>query len=304
MKHAIVKEPLDSEVAAMLKRWKDSGIPDIFEGNDANVSRERGRQVRAMFYPKPQLPKGRSEKLTIPGPEGEIPVEIVWPHEGEAKGALVYLHGGGWIVGDLDSHEMHAVRIANRCGVAVVNVDYRLAPEHTFPAAIDDAFAAVQWAAAHAARLGGEGEALAVGGDSAGGNLAAACAWMARDAGIALKAQLLIYGVANLGGERVDGPGGRYLGPHFAEAKRDPRASPLRAQLAGMAPAIIGVGPHDFLYEDNLIYAEALEAAGVPVTLRLFPSLGHSYFSYTGISKACEDASNLLCDDLARILKE
>jgi len=167
MKHEFVKEPLDSDIASMQQRWKDSGIPDLFEGADPSASRERGRNVRSIFYPWPKLPKGRIERLTIPGPAGEIPVRIVWPHDGEAKGTLVYLHGGGWIVGDLDSHELHAVRIANRSGVAVLNVDYRLAPEHLFPAAIEDAFAAVQWAAAHLSRLGGEGEPLAVGGDSA-----------------------------------------------------------------------------------------------------------------------------------------
>jgi acetyl esterase/lipase len=303
MKHEIVKEPLDAEIAAMLQRWKDSGIPDLYEGGDASACRERGRNVRALFYPWPKLPKGRIEALTIAGDGVEVPIRIVWPHEGPAVGTLVYFHGGGWILGDLDSHEMHAVRLANRCGVAVVNVGYRLVPEHRFPAAIDDAMAALRWAAAHLARLGGEGAPLAVGGDSAGGNLAAASAWMARDEGIKLKAQLLLYPATNLGGERRDGPGANYLGPNFESAKRDPRASPLLANLAGVAPAILGVGPHDFLFEDNLAYVEALEAAGVEVTLRLFPSLNHGFFSYTAISKASEAAANRLCDDLADVMR-
>lgn len=303
MKHEFVKEPLDADIAAMQQRWQDSGIPDLYEGGDPSASRERARNVRSVFYPWPKLPKGRIERLTIPGPAGEIPVRIVWPHEGEAKGTLVYLHGGGWIVGDLDSHELHAVRLANRCGIAVVNVDYRLAPEHLFPAAIEDAFAGVQWAAAHLVRLGGEDQPLAIGGDSAGGNLAFATSCMARDAGMKLKAQLLIYGVGNLSGERIDGPGARYLGPDYKTLCKDPRASPIRANLAGAAHAIVGVGMHDFLYQDNLDFVEALEKAGVGVTLRIYPSLNHGFFSFTAISKACEDAADQLCDDLARVLR-
>jgi acetyl esterase/lipase len=198
---------------------------------------------------------------------------------------------------------MHAVRIANRCGLAVVNVDYRLAPEHRFPAAVDDAMAAVRWAFAHLDRLGGVDAGLAIGGDSAGGNLAAASAWMARDAGIGLKSQLLIYAATNLSGSRRDGPMASYLGPNFESAMRDPRASPLFAHLEGVAPAIVGIGPHDFLFEDNLAYVEALEKASVPVTLRLFPSLNHGFFSYTAISKVSEAAANQLCDDLGAAMK-
>src|SRR3984957_19311742 len=104
MKHEIVKEPLDTEVAEMLKGWKDSGIGDIFEGDDPEVMRERGRKVRALFYPKPDLPRGPSEDFVIPGAGGDIPVTLVLPHQGQAHGAIVYLHGGGWIVGDRDSH--------------------------------------------------------------------------------------------------------------------------------------------------------------------------------------------------------
>ena len=303
MKHTIVKEPLDAEVAAMLQRWKDSGIPDIFEGDDAEVSRERGRQVRAMFYPKPQLPKGRSEKLTIPGPAGEIPVEIVWPHEGEAKGALVYLHGGGWIVGDLDSHQAHALRIANETDSVVVNVGYRLAPEHRFPAAADDCEAATQYVWDHIEQFGGDRGKLAIGGDSAGGNMTAVVSLYARDHGIRLSAQLLLYPATNLTGRENPDVAGKYLGPDFAVAARDPRVSPaLAPSLAGVAPAILGVGIHDFLYEDNMAYAKLLREAGVPLTLREFPTLNHGFFSYTAVSKVSLDAAQLLCADLRKAL--
>ena len=225
---------------------------------------------------------------------------MIAPVEGAAKGTLVYFHGGGWVVGDLDSHEAHAIRLANRAGVAVVNVGYRLAPEHPFPAAVDDAIAAMRWVSR---RFGGGGEPLAVGGDSAGGNLAAVVAWMARDAGIKLAAQLLIYPATDLSRMANDPVRAAYFGGRFEEVSRDPRASPVLADLKGVAPAIIGVGPYDFLYQDSLAYAQALQAAAVETRLRVFPTLNHGFFSYTAISKDCAAAADSLCDDLAGLMR-
>jgi acetyl esterase/lipase len=192
----------------------------------------------------------------------------------------------------------------------VVNVDYRLAPENVFPAAVDDAVAALDWATGHVAELGGDTAKLAVGGDSSGGNLAAVVAQYARDKGIPLAAQLLLYAVTDLrlrvSPEFPMGRGGvtgKYLGPEFSRLLTDPRASPACASsFAGLAPAIIGIGAHDFLYRDNLAYAQLLRSAGVPVVLREFDNLNHSFFSYTGVSKPCEAAANLLCDDLRTAL--
>ena len=172
----IEKKPLDAAIVQMQQRWQESGIPDLYAGGNGPVSRERGRNVRAVFYPKPKLPHAPIEHLNIPGPAGDMAVRIIRPVAGEPTGTLVYYHGGGFILGDLDSHEAHAIRLANQAGVVVLNVDYRLAPEDPFPAAIDDAEAAVAWAHAHLDRLGGSGRPLAIGGDSAGGNLAAAVA--------------------------------------------------------------------------------------------------------------------------------
>lgn len=293
----ITKETLDPALAEIDRRWKESGIPGLYEGGSGPVSRERARNIRALLYPKPKLEQGAIERTTIPGPGGDIPVRIIRPVSGEPIGTLVYYHGGGWVVGDLDSHEAHAIRLANRAGVVVLNVGYRLAPEHKFPAAIDDTDAAVAWAHAHLDQLGGAGKPLAVGGDSAGGNLAAATALSCRDAGIALAAQLLIYPATNLTGKA--GPELDYLGENAKALARDPRASPAMAPtLKGVAPTIIGVGSHDFLYEDNMDYARLLGAAGVPVLLRQYASLNHGFFSYTTISSASEAASNQLCADL------
>ena len=295
------REPLDPAIADMQRRWHASGIPDLYEGGNGPISRERARNVRALLYPKPQLPQGRIESRKLPGPGGDIPVRIVHPVSGAATGTLVYFHGGGWVVGDLDSHEAHAIRLANRAGVVVVHVDYRLAPEHRFPAAVDDAEAAVQWAHAHLAELGGQDKPLAVGGDSAGGNLAAVAALYCRDRSIALACQLLLYPATLLAGR--GGPELSYLGENAEARARDPRASPLLApSLAGVAPAILGVGPYDFLYQDNMNYVAALRAAGVNVLLREYANLNHGFFSYTAISASSAAAADQLCDDLRAAL--
>jgi acetyl esterase len=302
--------PLATELVDMGRRWKESGIPDLYEGclgpHGGPVSRERARNIRAMLYPKPKLPEGRIEALEIPGPHGPVPLRVIWPHGIDAARTpmptVVYFHGGGWVVGDLDSHHMHAVRIANETGSVVVNVDYRLAPEHRFPCAFDDCWVATQWVAANMDRLGQDATRLAVGGDSAGGNLAAAVAVRARDAGLALKAQLLLYPATDL--TRLGGtPEIAYLGEDSKTVGRDPRASPLHAaSLTGLAVAIIGVGPHDFLYKDNLAYAAALQAAGTEVRLRVFPSLNHGFFSYTAVSPGSLQAAQQLCAEFKTLL--
>lgn len=303
--------PLDPVLADIGRRWKAAGIPDLYEGclapHGGPVSRERGRNVRALLYPKPQLTSGAVESCLIDGrPYGvdcDIPVHIIWPHSsamaGRPMNTLVYFHGGGFVVGDLESHEAHAVRLANEAACVVVNVDYRLAPEHRFPAAYDDCLAVTRWAKDNLGRLGNQAQRLAVGGDSAGGNLAAAVALTCRDQGIALAAQLLLYPATDL--LLLNGmPEKAYLGEeNLATLGLDPRASPRHAAShVGLAPAILGVGAHDFLYADNMAYAAALRAAQVPLTLREFPTLNHGFFSYTAMSQDSLRAAQTLCADL------
>jgi acetyl esterase len=304
MSHAANDKPaLDPVLAEVNRRWKASGIPDLYEGcmepHGGPVSRERARNIRSLLYPKPELPMGKVEHLSIEGPHGAVPMRIVWPHAGKTDATLVYFHGGGWVLGDLDSHEMHAVRFANESQCVVVNVDYRLAPEHTFPAAYDDCLAATLWAHAQIARLGGNANRLALGGDSAGGNLAAAVALSCRDQGIALAAQVLLYPATDIG-NRMTGPEFAYMGKLAGtDAARDPRASPFHAAShVGLAPAILAVGPYDFLYQDNLKYAEVLRRAQVPLTYREFATLNHGFFSYTAISADCAAAASTVCADL------
>ena len=300
---AKVIAPLDPNVAEMERHWRDSGIPGIYVGRNGPVSRERARNVRALFYPKPKLPTGKLERFTIPGPSGPITVEAIQPVEGPPIGTLVYYHGGGYVIGDIDSHQAHAIRLANRSRVVVLNVDYRLAPEHPFPQGLNDAFAAARWASANLDKLGGADKPLALGGDSSGGNFTAVTAIRARDAGIKIAAQLLIYAALGAGGGGDADIASMYFGPDLgAAARKTSEASPILANLKGVAPAIIGVGSHDFLYEDSVAYTAKLREAGVPVIYRDYPNLNHGFFSYTAISPACAAASDQLCDDLRGLL--
>jgi acetyl esterase/lipase len=296
------KQPLDAAIADMQRRWQESGIPGFYAGGNGPVCRERSRCVRALLYPRPKLPSGRMERSTIPGPNGPITIETIWPAEGEPLGTLVYYHGGGWMIGDIDSHQAHAIRFANRARVVVVNVDYRLAPEHPFPQGVDDALAAVRWASAHLATLGGAAKPLAVGGDSAGGNFAAVAALVCRDSGINLAAQVLLYPATDMTDLRDPDIRKAYFGDAAEQNSRSLKASPALAKLEGVAPAILGVGPHDFLYQDNLAFVAKLRAAKVKVIYREFPTLNHGFFGYTGISPASAAAADQICDDLRGLM--
>src|SRR5690349_13486013 len=300
---AKVITPLDPDIAEMERRWHESGIPGFYVGRNGPISRERARNIRALLYPKPKLPTGKLDRFTILGPNGPITVESVQPVEGPPIGTLVYYHGGGYVIGDIDSHQAHAIRFANGSRVVVLNVDYRLAPEHPFPQGVNDAIAAAQWASENRDKLGGADKPLALGGDSAGANFAAVTAIRSRDAGIKVAAQVLLYGALGAGREGNADIDYMYFGPHLgATAKSTIEASPILADLKGVAPAIIGVGAHDFLYQDSAAYAAKLREAGVSLIYREYPNLNYVFFSFTAISAACAAASDQLCDDLRSLL--
>ena len=293
---------LDPDLQEIDRKWKASGIPGLYSAPTGAECRARAELVRREFYQIPEIEVGSIVNAAIPRPGGEIPVRVIRPKGGNATGTVVYFHGGGWVVGSLDSHHAHAARIANQTGSVVVNVGYRLAPEDRFPAAVDDAEIATQWVRDHIGEYGGDPSKLAVGGDSAGGNLAAVVAVYCRDHGIKLAAQLLLYPATDLT-KRVSEPELMYFGPDHETLGRDPRASPaLTPDLSGLAPAILGVGAYDFLHADNMAYAERLKKAGNALTLREFPTLNHGFFSYTKVSRVSLEAANLLCEDLKRHL--
>ncbi|MEX0767021.1 MAG: alpha/beta hydrolase [Microthrixaceae bacterium] len=218
---------------------------------------------------------------------------------------LVWFHGGGWVLGNLDSTDATARSLANKLGQLVVLVDYRLAPESRFPAAAEDSFAVTSWLASEqAASLGGDPSHLSVGGDSAGGNLAAVVSLLCRDAGIAVKQQILIYPITDVSKESdsyVENATGYLLTADLMrwfinsytspDQRLDWRVSPLLAEdLSGLAPAFILTAGFDPLRDEGLAYAERLLAAGVAVTHRHFPGAIHSFFSLGGLTELAAEA--------------
>ena len=300
---------LDPDVARMLQAMQDNGEPPLFQDVTADEARRRGVHLRARYYPPVLMDVDSVQALAIPGPAGDLPVRIYRPEDPTGT-TVVFFHGGGWVIGDLDSHDGHARRLAATLGAVVLHVDYRLAPEHPFPAAYEDCVAAIEWAFEHVDELGGRADRIAVAGDSAGGNLAAAVALHCRDTDRRLAAQLLVYPAVDLAdGLAASGEDGfftgeddwverQYLGDDGTRVA-DPRVSPLRAEShAGLAPAVIGIGHHDPLLAQNLAYATALRAAGVPTVLREYPELVHGFFGMGAISAGAEKAADELCRDL------
>jgi acetyl esterase/lipase len=258
--------------------------------------------------------------LTMPGPEEDLPVRIYRPMRppAEPRPLIVNFHGGGWTLGNLDLSDWLCSHVAKVVGAVVVSVDYRLAPKDRFPAAVDDCYAALEWAAGNAASLGADPRRLAVMGDSAGGNLAAVVCLLARDhAGPAIAHQALLYPCTDL---VLDSPSmtrnkdepilsrgdmvafrGHYLGPD-ADAS-DWRVSPLRADdHAGLPPALIQVADHDVLHDDGVRYAGALAAAGVAVRLTEYVGTPHGYLTLPGICRAATQALAELTTEQARAL--
>ena len=236
--------------------------------------------------------------VKIPGPGGEIPVRIYTPDIAKPAPALIYFHGGGWVLGDLESHDHVCRSLANRVPCVVLSVDYRLAPEAKFPAAVEDSMAATEWIAAHASELGIDAGRIAIGGDSAGGNLATVVARLARDRkGPRLIYQLLIYPGTDMRmdwpsvEENADGPLltkpamiwflAQYL--RGEEDKLDPLASPLlAADLGGLPPAFVLTAECDPIRDEGEAYAERLRTAGVAVEVKRYPGMPHGFFSFGG----------------------
>ena len=248
-------------------------------------------------------PIGAVADRRIPGPAGEIPVRVYTPTGSAPFPLLVFFHGGGWVLGGIETHDGICRELASGAGCVVMSVDYRLAPEHKFPAAADDCYAATQWAAAHAADLGADAKRVAIGGDSAGGNLTAVVAQMARDKdGPPLVFQLLIYPVTvaafdtpsyrdNAEGYLLTAGDMRWFWDHYLKNAVDgenPYASPLRAKsLKGLPPALVVTAEFDPLRDEGEQYARRLEEAGVPTRLSRYDGMIHGFF---GMSQMIDKA--------------
>jgi acetyl esterase len=258
-------------------------------------ARQLFRETRAAVQPKPPE-MALVTDLTADGPHGPVPLRLYRPR-GVASGtplpALVYYHGGGWVIGDLDTHDVVCRQLAEQSGIAVVSVDYRLAPEHKFPAAVDDAFAALAWAAGGGAAHGIDGRRLAVGGDSAGGNLAAVVSILARDqGGPAVSFQLLVYPVTDMAsnapshtafanGYLLTQDSMRWFIDHYLPSPKDAsdwRASPrLAPSLQGLPPALVMTAGYDPLRDEGDEYARQLREAGNVVDHVCYGGMIHGF---------------------------
>jgi acetyl esterase len=261
------------------------GEPDL-----ATLRREYDAAAPGLFGPAPEL-----DSVSAYDADG-VPVRVYRPAGGE-RAALVYLHGGGWVLGGLDSHGPLCRALAARSGQAVVAVDYRLAPEHRYPAAVQDAWTAFRWAHERF-------DLLAVGGDSAGGHLSATVARRARDAGLALALQALFYPATDHG---CEWPSYRQYttGPAFHPSRAgEPDCSPLRADvLSGLAPALVLTAEHDPLRDEGEAYAHALQAAGVPVALHRYDGLIHGFLRMPGVIPRANQALALVAASVADALR-
>ena len=302
-------QTLDPQLQLMLRLLGVAGVP-----RPERMAPERSREffrsnASLLAHGLPRLE--RILDRNVPGPRGDIPVRIYVPRTGKSPHpVVVYYHGGGWVVGDIQTHHAVTAALADRAGCIVVSVDYRCAPEHRFPAAAEDAIAAFGWVAANAASFGGDPSRLAVGGDSAGGNLSAVVAQQTRIAGTRMPDfQLLLYPVTDLSrsfpshemfaeGYYLTLPLMRWFADHYlgdAGKARDPMASPLlQADLSGLPPAFLATAGWDVLRDEGRAYAERLLEAGVAVEYRNYDRLIHGYFSMGGVvreaSRAFDDA--------------
>jgi acetyl esterase len=298
--------PLDPDLANLLAILDRIGVRSLADGivEDARAAFDRLTVGSRRPETTPQV--GSVEDADA----GGVPLRIYRPEGDPAPTAIAFFHGGGFVIGSIETHDVQARALCRRTGAVVVSVGYRLAPENPWPAAVEDCLAATEWALERFDRV-------AVAGDSAGGNLAAVVAQQLRDR---IAAQLLIYPAIDLAADdgdrypsRVDNAEGYFLTEpdmRFFEAayaaavedRRDPRLSPLHGELAGLPPAVVVTAEFDPLRDEGDAYAAALRDAGVAVEHRRYDGLIHGYFGFGGISAACEAAAEETSELLRRLL--
>lgn len=314
--------PLDPPTAAVLDLIASSGASASMAQGTPAQARAGFRLMTVGIRDPGTLASVRAvEDGTIAGPAGDVPIRVYRPLLDGSVPTVLFFHGGGFVIGDLDTHDDHARLVCARVGAVVVSVDYRLAPENPFPAGLEDCIAATRWVAAHIEQFGGDADRLAVAGDSAGGNLAAAVALAARDGGPRLAAQLLLYpGIDFRDGDdrhpsRLENGDGlfltaedmRWFRDHYLPdeaAASDPRASVLLAEdLTGLPAAVVGTGEYDPLRDEGEAYALALAQAGVKVVQRRYDGLIHGFFGMGTFSPAAAAATDDLCAELRTLLR-
>ncbi|MDQ2795919.1 MAG: alpha/beta hydrolase [Actinomycetota bacterium] len=319
--------PLDPNIAGLLQFIAGSGLPPISQSTPEQA-RAGLRALMVDFRDATTLAAVASVTPTTIA--DHLPVRVYRPEDDTDVPTIVYFHGGGFVIGDLDTHENVCRQLCRDVGAVVISVDYPLAPEFPFPAAVDSCYTAVKWVAGHIDEYGGDAARLVVGGDSAGGNLATVCAQLARADGLPLAAQLLVYPAVDLLGDypsRTENADGYFLtladmewfaaqytgitggaaaaaaDPASTALARGPRISPLLADnLADLPPAIVATAEFDPLRDEGNRYAEALAAAGVPVVHHQFDGLIHGFYGLEAISPAIADATAIINAELRKLV--
>ena len=307
--------PLDPQVKAMLDAAQELGLPPLHE---CSVEEARDRAVKMRPMDATPAPVGQVANVSIPGPAGDLPIRIYSP---EGKGpfpVLVYFHGGGYVVCNLDTHDQLCHELCNKSDAMIISVDYRLAPENKFPAAIDDCLAATRWLGENAEDLNGDASRIAVAGDSCGGTLATVTNIRIRDeGGPALCGQLLIYPITdyydppsqsyldNADGYFLTRDGMKWFLDHYLSDPAEghhPHVSPLRcSDVSGLAPAYVITAEFDQLRDEGDNYAQRLKEAGVDTVHKPYPGMIHGFYSQIGVLDRTEQAINESCDWLKRI---
>jgi acetyl esterase len=311
---------LHPDVRALLDLIAQSGLPPLHTLSAADA---RAFALARRGFSQPAPPDvAEVRDLAARGPAGSVPLRLYRPigtTGATVLPVLVYYHGGGWVIGDLDTHDTLCRELANRSGCAVVAVDYRLGPEHRFPAAVDDCFAATRWVRDHAAQLGLDAARLAVGGDSAGGNLAAVVSIDARDRGdLPIAFQLLVYPATDqhrtAASHAENGEGyfltretmDYFVGHYIADRAQydDWRASPLlHPDLSNLPPALVLTAGFDPLRDEGAAYAERLTAAGNRARYVLFPRQIHGFLTMGKVIDEADTAVALCAAELRRALR-
>jgi acetyl esterase len=309
--------PLEPTSQAFLEQLVEEGGRPVHESTPA-IARLSGPIFAGLSGPGPQV--GSVRNLKLDGKGGQFRVRALTPAQ-TPQATIVYFHGGGWVLGDIDLQYDHVGRrLANATQCTVVLVNYRKAPEHPFPTAIEDSYAGLVWAAEHAAEWAPEGAPLIVAGDSAGGNIAAVMTLWARDrTGPKIDYQVLVYPVTDCDAERDS-----YLAPenqlllnrdtmlwfwnHYLPdeaARTHPDASPLRADShAGLPPALVCVAEYDVLHDEGVAYARTLAAAGVPVALEEAAGQMHTYFQMANILPGYDEGMRVVADHITTFVAE